>query len=229
MCACLIVLLLLRITICRVLLVISFILRLIISRIMALIISLLTLICSLCILIHRTSGRHAANNAIVNILIFNIAPISFRVIGALGLRLRAVSTTMSGVAGTIVMLTLLVSRNGVLAVNIFRTFLKNATSSGRGGKSLRRWLNSNSRIRNIWFVKGRGDIVLTLGHIGQRRSSSGRSRTDEHRATECTKVRIVQCTTPGPPVPAKDEGNKETYDCQTNKSAHDGSNDTAGG
>ena len=166
------------------------IMRRIISSIMALIISLLTLICPLCVLVYGTSSRYTTNNAIVDILIFGIVAISLCIIRTLGLRLRTVST-IDNLASTVVMLSLLVSDAGVLAVNVFRTFLENAATRG-GGRNLGRWLGGGSRIRNIWFTEGRGNSVVTLGHS---RYGGGRSGSNEHGAAECTKVRVAQRTT----------------------------------
>jgi hypothetical protein len=198
------------------------------SCVLRLIISLLPLICALCILIHGSSSRYTTDNAIADILVPSITPISLGIVGALNLRLRAVSTAMSDVA-TIIMLPLLVSMTWVLAVNVFRSFLEATTvassgSSSSGRKGLRRWLSSSSRIREIRFASGSGDIVVTLSHIGGK---GGRS-WGEQGAAECTKVRIADGTTPRLLIPTKKEGNEESQEGQTNKSTRDSTNDNAG-
>jgi len=159
----------------------------IISRIMTLIIFLLALICSLCILIRATSARDTAHNAITSIVVFSIVAISLCVVGALDLRARAVSTTMR-VTNSIVLLASRASRacrRGVLAVNVLRTFLE-TTTTGRNRsrarssrccgccrKSFRRWLSCSTRVRNIRFFKGRGDVGF--GHIAHCMSSGSGS------------------------------------------------------
>lgn len=181
-------------------------------KITLLIVPLLSLILPLCILVHAVS--------MATFRVVSIAAVRLGVVGHLLLRLGAVRATVH-LASRIIVVFYTLRGVGVLAIDIFGTFLERGSGSG-GGLCCSEGLG------------GRGSLCATSAKTGHTSTRDRGGRTvstqlrdswrffcDKGGTVEGSKVRFM-AESPTTPLPCttKDERNEENDDSQTNQATN---------